>query len=169
MDYPNSLHGKQLTAINERALRAFGSKIQAQMICFGFAECGSDPFRFKHINTGMVFAITFRYTAASIPINSSADDLLVSDGLGYERENIVVCVARVVSSTKLEIAVKLERALCMSYGNGPETAFDTYVLHKDGTVKYFDPDSGAAVGWKHHIPHWEQTRFPLIQPVVSGF
>ena len=165
MLHSEALGNKQLAAIDGRALSAFGSKTNGRLICYGLVELGSNPYRFKDIKTGTVLAITFRYTD---PYFLTADDLVVSGGLGYERENTCVSIARVDSNTEVEIAVKLERAVCMSFGNGPTVASDSYVLHKDGTVKYFDPDSGMAVSWAHHIPRWEQTRFPVVPAVVSG-
>ena len=83
-----------------------------------------------------------------------------------------------------QVEVLLDTPVSLSYGgSGPRSELDRYILHKDGSVRFWrsklthdnarldiDYNTDEVCEWNDDYcrPHWEYTRFPVLPSVVYG-
>lgn len=151
----------QHDAVNERSVRGFGVPL-------------TDPPRdlaFDELQVNSAYALTIRYFNGFIPPNPV--DLDISQAVfsgGYAQPRVLMAATKVVSKVSInQLEVQLDCGVMLSHKSGPRTLSEHYILHRDGSVRYRDLQSGEVGEWaEQYRPTWEFTRFPVLCSVVVG-
>ena len=176
----------QQKTLDERAKAYFG---QTDALMGGalleppsFDEQDGSEFS-RSLLVGGVYAITLYYTGTYVPFQPKDHDLSAfTNAGGHPQPNVLVTPAIVTRRISLHmVEVFLDTAVLLSYGNGPRSELYRYILHRDGSVRYWksklthanaqldiDYDNDVPCEWTHHCPRWEYTRFPVLPSVTRG-
>ena len=126
---------------------------------------------FDELEVGQVYAVTLRYwNGLCVTLPGEMDRLMILNH-GYPQPQVAVVAAKVVRKVSLhQVEVELDGLVCLSHRSGPTVPSDFFVLHKDGSVRYWNPAGGDEVEeWgRQYRPTWEFTTFPVLPSLVHG-
>jgi hypothetical protein len=172
----------QQMALNERARQRFGwvALMDGALLEPPSVEDWSNMEFSQSFLVGGVYNITLRYTGCYVPPHPERHDVeqCVFKG-GHPQEHVHVTPAIVAARISInQVEVVIDTDVRLSCGNGPGSKLDRYILHRDGTVRYWqsklnalndvDYDNDVVNEWTSNVPRWEFTKFPVLPSVVHG-
>ena len=139
----------------------------------------------RSLLVGGVYGLTLHYTGKYVPPSPQEHDFSVCTFMGgHAQPHVLVTPAMVTRRLSInQVEVLLDTRVSLSYGNGPRSELDRYILHKDGSVRFWqsktthanaerdiDYDTDVVSEWCDECtrPRWEYTRFPVLPSVVHG-
>ena len=139
----------------------------------------------RSLLVGGVYGLTLHYMGKYVPPLPQEHDISVCTFMGgHPQPHVLVTPAMVTRRLSInQVEVLLDTRVSLSYGNGPRSELDRYILHKDGSVRFWqsktthanaerdiDYDTDVVCEWSNECtrPRWEYTRFPVLPSVVHG-
>ena len=142
----------------------------------------------RSLLVGGVYGLTLRYMGTYVPPSPQEHDISMQIFMGgHGQPHVLVTPAMVTRrlSTHDAVEVLLDTRVSLSYGDGPRSELDRYILHQDGRMLFWqsklkhanaeldiDYNTDVVCEWHNECtrPRWEYTRFPVLPSVVvRGF
>ena len=184
---PGLLRTQQLT-LDARAKVYYGQPTFSALLDGALLEPPStkqqDEMDFCHtLLVGGVYPITLSYFGGYTPPEPKDHDISQATFMGgHAQPHVLVTAAMVTRRISInQVEVRLDTPVMLGSGSGPRTRLDRYILHRDGSVRYWqskltydnalhDIDYGTDVVCEYNTlcPCWEYTHFPVLPSVVFG-
>ena len=147
-------------------------KVNARSLAYFGVQLSNPPrhLAFDELVVGSAYSLTLRYAHGFVPLHPTQFDIGKALGGGYAQPHVLVTAAKVVCKVSInQTEVELDTLVSLSHGSGPTQPFDHYVLHRDGSVRFWDHQTGEIREWNEgYRPTWEHTAFPVLPTVVGG-
>ena len=177
----------QQLALNERAKLYFGQRalLDGALLKPPTPDEQDGTEFSRSLLVGGVYGLTLHYMGKYVPPSPQDHDISMHIFMGgHAQPPVLVTPAMVTRRLSInQVEVLLDTRVSLSYGNGPCSELDRYILHKDGSVRFWqsktthsnaefdiDYDTDVVSEWCDNFtrPRWEYTRFPVLPSVVYG-
>ena len=178
----------QQLALNERAKLYFGQRalLDGNLLKPPTPDEQDGTEFSRSLLVGGVYGLTLHYMGKYVPPFPKDHDISMHTFMGgHAQPHVLVTPAMVTRRLSInQVEVLLDTRVSLSYGgNGPRSELDRYILHKDGSVRFWqsktthrnaeldiDYDTDVVSEWYDECtrPRWEYTRFPVLPSVVYG-
>jgi hypothetical protein len=141
----------------------------------------------RSLLVGGAYALTLHYMGTYVPPAPQEHDIAMHTFFGgHAQPHVLVTPAMVTRRLSIhQVEVLLDTRVSLSYGDGPRSELDRYILHQDGRMLFWqsklkhanaeldiDYNTDVVCEWHNECtrPRWEYTRFPVLPSVVvRGF